>query len=56
MLAARPPMADEDVLDAANHCWCETTFQSIGPDGCVAHPEDCRKGRPCFESPLENLL
>lgn len=56
MLSHRPPMADEDVLDASQHCWCEATFQTVGPDGCAAHPEDCRKGRPCFESPLKDLL
>jgi len=56
MLAQRPPMIDTDVLDASNHCWCETTHQIVGPDGSAAHPEDCRKGRPCFESPLEKLL
>ena len=56
MLAQRPPTVDADVLDASNHCWCEITHQIIGPDGCAAHPEDCRKDRTCFESPLEKLL
>lgn len=56
MLAERPPLADGDVLDASQHCWCERTYQVIGPDAGSAHPADCRKGRPCFESPLDELL
>ena len=50
------PMCDADVLDASNHCWCEATMQVLGPDRQLAHPEDCRKGRECFESPFDSML
>lgn len=56
MIADEPAMVDRDVLDASNHCWCGSTFKLLGPDGSGAHPEDCRKGRECFSSPLERLL
>jgi hypothetical protein len=52
---AKPMLTDEDVLDASNHCWCAATGQILGPDRYVAHPGDCRRGRVCYESPLENL-
>ena len=50
------PMSNEDVLDASRYCWCEKTLQVLGPDREVARPEDCRKGRNCFESPFESML
>ena len=49
MFARRPPQEESDVLDASRHCWCARTHQALGPDGQVAHPEDCRSGRSCFE-------
>ena len=56
MISERPPLEDSDVLDSSQHCWCELSHMLIGPDGDAAHPEDCRKGRDCFESPLADLL
>ncbi len=56
MIAEDPPMVDRDVLDASQHCWCGVTYKVLGPDGSQCHPEDCRKGRDCFESPLAELL
>ena len=50
------PMTNGDVLDASGHCWCSLTAQILGPDREVAHPEDCKKGRACFESPFESML
>ena len=50
------PMTERDVLDASNHCWCEVTMQTLGPDRDHATPEGCRKGRSCFESPFADLL
>ncbi len=50
------PMTTGDVLDASEHCWCEKTMQILGPDRGVSHPEDCKKGRTCFESPFESML
>ena len=50
------PLTDEDVLDASNHCWCKQTQTQLGPDREPAHPEDCRRGRSCFQSPFEDLL
>lgn len=46
----RPPLTERDVLDASQHCWCRRTMQVLGPDGEIVHPDDCRAGRPCFES------
>ena len=56
MIADSPPMEDRDVLDASQHCWCAVTYKVLGPDGSQCHPEDCRKDRECFESPLRGLL
>ena len=50
------PLDDADVLDRSNHCWCARTMTVLGPDRELAHPEDCRKGRNCFQSPFESLL
>jgi len=50
------PLTDRDVLDASNYCWCKQTGQILGPDREITHPEDCRKGRSCFESPFADLL
>lgn len=56
MIADAPPMTTRDVLDASQHCWCARTMQVLGPDRMQCHPEDCTKGRDCFESPLADLL
>jgi hypothetical protein len=50
------PMTTSDVFDASENCWCEKTMQILGPDRAVSHPEDCKKGRTCFESPFESML
>ncbi len=50
------PMSDSDVLDASNWCWCRKTAQILGPDRQPAHPQDCRRGRGCFDSPFAALL
>ncbi len=50
------PRTVEDVLDASNHCWCGVTAQVVGPDGELAHPEDCQDGRSCFRSPFRAKL
>ena len=56
MMAEEPPLVDSDVLDGSQHVWCGVTFKVLGPDGFQCDPEDCRKGRDCFESPLSELL
>lgn len=57
MLRPDPPLADSDILDASQHCWCSQTMTILGPDGYECHPEDCRsRSRSCFESPLADLL
>jgi len=56
LAASVPAMTDEDVLDRSMWCWCGQTEQILGPDRKPSHPEDCRKGRSCFESPFEPLL
>jgi hypothetical protein len=48
----RPPLVEEDILDASRHCWCRKTMQVLGPDREVVAPADCRQGRTCFESIL----
>lgn len=50
-----PMLADEDVLDASNHCWCARTGQILGPDRFTAHPSACRRARSCFQSPVGDL-
>jgi hypothetical protein len=54
LLRSEPARTDRDVLDASNHCWCNRTMQVIGPDRDMAHPEECRSGRECFESRFKN--
>jgi len=56
MIAEEPPLVDRDVLDASQHAWCGVTYKVLGPDGFQCGPEDCRKGRECFQSPLAELL
>ncbi|QDU69794.1 hypothetical protein [Engelhardtia mirabilis] len=55
LLNSKPPMTEEDVLDASNHCWCRRTNQVLGPDREVAVPELCRSGRSCFRSLFDSL-
>jgi|FLOH01.1.fsa_nt_gi hypothetical protein len=43
-----PAMVEGDLLDASNDCWCKETMQRVGPDGVVVDPEDCQKGRGCY--------
>ncbi|MCB9898382.1 MAG: hypothetical protein H6825_10295 [Planctomycetes bacterium] len=50
------PLTKSDVLDGSNWCWCSRTGQILGPDREPAHPDDCVKGRACFESPWSELL
>ena len=50
------PLVAADVLDGSNWCWCRRTGQILGPDREPAHPDDCVKGRTCFESPWSALL
>ena len=56
MLLESPPMVDRDVLDASQHVWCGVTYKVLGPDRKQCSPEDCLKGRDCFESPFSDLL
>ena len=44
------PETEEQLIDASGHCWCSQTTQSVGPDGFVVLPEDCRPGRDCYVS------
>jgi hypothetical protein len=44
-----PPMVASDLLDASNHCWCAKTCEALGADDELAHPDDCTRGRACFE-------
>jgi len=46
---ASPPRTEGDILDASRHCWCERTMQLLGPDRALVDPDDCRRGRSCFE-------
>jgi hypothetical protein len=48
----RPPNSEAELLDASQSCWCRQTMQSVGPDGAIVDPEDCRSGRGCYESVL----
>lgn len=50
MLTSDLPRTERDVLDASNHCWCNRTSTVMGPDRDLAHPDECRRGRSCFES------
>lgn len=50
MLSSDLPRTERDVLDASNHCWCNRTSTAIGPDRDAVHPDECRRGRDCFES------
>lgn len=38
-------------LGAASNAsyWCLATLEAAGPDDGVAHAQDCRSGRACFE-------
>jgi hypothetical protein len=49
----RIPMADEDVIDLSNHCWCRRTMQVFGPDGDIVRPQKCGPGRECYQSHFE---
>ena len=43
-----PPRTESDILDGSNHCWCDRTKMSVGPDQDLVAPEDCRDGRDCY--------
>jgi hypothetical protein len=47
---AGPALTEADLLDASCDCWCGQTEQKVGPDGKIVDPEDCRRGRDCYES------
>ena len=48
------PARDEDeLLDASGHCWCRRTMLSVGQDGELVDPEDCRSGRGCHRALAE---
>ena len=47
----RPAQRSEEVLDGSGRCWCRHTMASVGPDGQLVHPDDCRARRACFEPP-----
>lgn len=44
-----PPVEDDDILDASGRSWCNHTQEALGPDGEMVSPQDCRRGRRCFE-------
>lgn len=52
-LLGRPPRSSAEVLDASNDCWCARTDDRLGPDKDPVHPDDCRRGRSCFQALLE---
>jgi hypothetical protein len=39
---------EEGLHSNASH-WCLATMDAVGPDDQVAHAQDCRYGRGCFE-------
>jgi hypothetical protein len=45
-----PAMTEDDVMDGSGRVWCRLTMQSVGPDGELVLPDDCRSHRDCFES------
>ncbi|MDP6761525.1 MAG: hypothetical protein QF903_12340 [Planctomycetota bacterium] len=47
VFATRPPRSAEELMDASGHCWCGLTMQTLGPDGEVVDPQDCRAPRAC---------
>ena len=30
--------------------WCVSTMQTAGPDDQLAHPDNCREGRRCYQA------
>lgn len=44
-----PALTEADLLDASGHCWCSVTQQSVGPDGDIVLPDECRAQRKCYE-------
>ena len=44
-----PAQTEDDILDGSGRVWCRRTMQSVGPDGELVDPADCRRGRACFE-------
>ena len=56
MLGGPPPRTVAELMDASQACWCARTMRLLGPDRGFAHPDDCRLGRTCFESPFAELL
>lgn len=47
--AEAPPRTAADIFDGSGRVWCGCTMMSVGPDGGLVEPEDCRAGRACFE-------
>lgn len=41
---------EDDLMDGSGRVWCRLTMQSVGPDGELVLPDDCRSHRDCFES------
>jgi hypothetical protein len=52
LFLGRPPMTEEDLLDASRHTWCRRTMNGVGPDGDLVDPSECRAGRGCFKTIL----
>jgi hypothetical protein len=47
------PLSEEDFLDSFGHVWCYHTQLPIGPDGMCVHPSDCKPGRACYRSAVQ---
>jgi hypothetical protein len=45
-----PARDEEELLDASGHSWCRKTMLTVGPDGEIVDPEDCRAGRVCYRA------
>jgi hypothetical protein len=43
-----PALTEADLMDASGRAWCRRTMQSVGPDGELVLPGECRQGRACF--------
>ena len=46
----RPPVSDEEILDASGHTWCQESQEVIGPDGDTCSTMDCHADRSCFQA------
>lgn len=47
------PTEEAQLLDGSNYCWCRRTMQALGPDGNLAHPQECGPNRACYQSLFE---